>query len=64
MSIHVITEEEHKKNDYMKSFEAYIKFIESYGGKIPIHPASLKPSLSNMGFMDAENPTKEENEQS
>ena len=34
-----------KNKDYMKEFEDYINVIELYGGKAPIHPASLKASL-------------------
>ena len=40
----------------MKEFEAYIKVIESYGGKNPIHPGIVKSKLTNMGVQDINTP--------
>ena len=49
-------------NEYMKEFEAYIKVIDSYGGKTPIHPGIVKSKLTNMGVKDNNNKTSEEKE--
>ena len=46
--------------DYMKKFDVYVKVVESYGGKTPIHPGLVKSKLTNMGVQDIKNPTPEE----
>ena len=48
----------------MKDFDAYIKVIESYGGKTSIHSGPFKTKLSRMWLQDNNNPTQEENENS
>ena len=46
--------------DYMKKFDVYVKVVESYGGKTPIHPGLVKSKLTNMGVQDTKNLTPEE----
>ena len=44
-------------NDYIKKFEAYIKFIESYRGKTPIQHVLVKSKITNMLIYNTNNPT-------
>ena len=44
-------------NNSMKEFYAYIKVINSYGGKMPIHPGFVKAKITKMGVQDTNNPT-------
>ena len=46
-------------DDYMKDFDDYIKVIDSYRGKTPIHPGLVKSKFTNMGVQDTNNPTQE-----
>ena len=46
-----------KNYDFMKQFEAYIKVIDSYGGKTPIHPGLVNAKLAKMEILDTKNPT-------
>ena len=46
--------------DYMKKFDVYVKVVESYGGKKPIHPGLVRSKLTNMGVQDTKNLTPEE----
>ena len=39
-----------KNDDYMKRFEAYIKVIDSYGGKTPMHHVLVKSNIAKMGL--------------
>ena len=42
-------------------FEAYVKFLESYGGCVPIHPALLMGKLKKILVTDVHKPGKTEN---
>ena len=46
-------------DDNMKEFDAYIKFINYYGGKTPIHPSLVESNLAKMGVQDYNNPAPE-----
>ena len=47
--------------DYMKYCDAYIKFIESYIVKTPIHPVLVESKITKMGVQYTNNPIPEEN---
>ena len=48
----------------MKEFDTYIKVIESYGGKTPIHPGIIKAKLAKMVILYTDNTTPNEKYQS
>ena len=50
-------------DDYKKYFEAYIKVINSYERKTPIHPGLFRSKLAKMEILDTYNPTPEVNYQ-
>ena len=42
-------------DDQIKEFEAYIKVIELYRGKKPIHPGLVKANITKMEILDTNN---------
>ena len=48
-----------KNYDYMKQFDAYVKVIEYYGRRKPIHPGPGKANITKMGVQDTKNTTPE-----
>ena len=43
----------------MKDFDAYIMFIESYGGRNPIYTSIVKSKIAETVIQDTNNPTLE-----
>ena len=56
-SIYILSQRRNTtNNDHMKEFEAYIKVIDYYGRKKPIHPGLVKNKLAKMEILDTNNP--------